>query len=178
MVIEHGCRQAFNRVGKESRMKRNIQCARKGFTLIEVLLVIVIVVSLATIAAVALWPAREEAKQDLTRLKIEKVMAAVERYASKLGYPTAEQGLKALLERPQFEKPEMDKDWHGPYCSSDDLKDEWGNDLVYKLEDVDTGSGTTRKAPRIHSVGPNTNDENGDGDDIKDKNWQGETAGK
>ena len=149
--------------------------ARRAFTLIEVMLVIVILVSLASVAVVVLWPAREEANAKTTKLKIEKVMSGLERYANEMGYPSEEQALKALLEKPQFEDAAMADKWHGPYVSPTDLKDAWGKDLVYKIEEVQTDS-TTRKVPRVHSLGQNQTDDDGSGDDICDDAWQAAKA--
>jgi general secretion pathway protein G len=153
-------------------MSRN----RKAFTLVEVLLVVVIIAGLAAVAFVVLGPAREEAKEGLTKTQIAKVMSALERYAGNLPYPTTDQTLKALVERPTFEKPEMENSWRGPYCTLSDLKDAWGTDLVYKLEEVTDSSGKTRQVPRVYSCGPNKTDDNGENDDIKDRGWQDESS--
>ena len=152
---------------------------RKAFTLVEVLLVVVIIAALAAVAFVVLGPAREEAKQGITKTQIAKIMSAIERYAGQLDYPTSEQGLLALVDKPTFEKPEMDKNWHGPYLTRSDLSDNWGMELKYKLEEVTDSAGTTRKVPRVWSCGPNKTDDSGDGDDIKNESWASEsTAGK
>ena len=144
---------------------------RRGFTLIEVLLVLVILAALATVAVVTLWPAKEEANINLTKLKIEKVILGLQRYSLNLGPPTEDQGLKALLEKPTFDDEKQGDQWHGPYCTVDDLKDAWKKDLVYKIEEVTTGD-KTRPTPRIYSIGPNGNDEQGEGDDIKNSAWE------
>jgi general secretion pathway protein G len=149
---------------------------RTAFTLVEVLLVVVIIASLAALAAVAIFPMRNQANVDLTKAKVEKVMSKIELYAGKLDYPTAEQGLKALVEKPTFEKPEMDKNWFGPYLSYSDMKDAWGSDLTYKLDDVTDSSGNVRKVPRVYSWGPNKTDDSGEGDDIKNQGWADESA--
>ena len=149
---------------------------RRGFTLVEILLVVAIIATLATVAVVMIAPRREEAREKITKTKIQKVMAAVELFNNSVGsYPTAEQGLKALLEEPTFEDETMKGKWRGPYCSQSDLKDQWGQDLVYKLDDVETG-GTTRSVPRIYSFGPNKTDDSGEGDDIKNNAWAEESA--
>ena len=54
--------------------------------------------------------------------------------------------------------------------SNEDLKDPWGGELVYKLEDVESG-GRTRQVPRVYSIGPNKQDDSGEGDDIKNNAW-------
>jgi len=151
---------------------------RRAFTLVEVLLVVVIIATLASIAVVALWPQKEGFDKDATQLKIEKVMQALNLYRLQLGYPTADQGLKALLEKPTFDDPIKDKAWRGPYLiqSLDDLKDQWQHDLIYKLDDVQDTSGTTHQVAHVYSFGPNGQDDSGEGDDIKNKAWEAETA--
>jgi general secretion pathway protein G len=158
--------------------RRNIR--RGGFTLVEVLLVVVIIASLAAVAAIALWPQKEASDKDITSIRIEKVMQGLELFRMRLGYPTDEQGLKALLEKPAFDDAAKDKLWAGPYLvqSPDDLKDQWGHDLTYKLEEETDAGGQTRTVPHVYSWGPNGTDESGEGDDIRNKAWaaKAETA--
>jgi general secretion pathway protein G len=155
---------------------RRHDAGRAGFTLVEILLVLAIIAGIAAVVIPNLLTAREQADVDQTHIRIEKVMGALERYATKLPYPTSEQGLKALVEKPTFDKPEQDKNWFGPYLNASDLKDAWDQDLSYKLEDVTDASGKTRQVPHIYSFGPNKTDDSGDGDDIKNKTWADESA--
>lgn len=150
---------------------RNRSDKRTAFTLIEVLLVIVILVALASVAVVVLWPARDEANENTTRLKIQKVMSALEEYANRLSeYPSEDQGLKALIEKPEFEDDTLGEKWRPTKIMATDLKDAWHQDLAYKLEDVDSESGT-RKVPRVYSFGKNKTDDDGEEDDIRDAQW-------
>lgn len=144
---------------------------RRGFTLIEVLLVILIVGMLATAGVVLLSGTRDQAKIDTTQIQINKIRQVLERYETKLGYPTEEQGLAALITKPEFDDEAKGKGWAGPYLSKADLKDAWGNELVYRVVQDET---TNKAKPRIHSRGPNGEDDSGEGDDIKDNLWAGE----
>jgi hypothetical protein len=119
---------------------------------------------------------KEIAKIGMTKTKIEKAMGYLEEYANKFQeYPTEEEGgLKALVQKPAYHQPEKDSLWRD-FCSADELKDAWGNDLRYKLDEVQSGN-TTKKVPRMWSVGPNGLDENGEGDDIKNHKWGQETS--
>jgi general secretion pathway protein G len=157
-------------------MKTNRDGRRSGFTLVEVLLVLAIIAGIAALLVPRLFEAKDEAKMDQTRIGIAKVMGALARYTNKLDYPTTEQGLDALVTKPTFDNPEKDKMWFGPYCSASDLVDAWGTKLSYKLEEVTDSSGKTRQVPHLYSFGPNKTDENGEGDDIKDHDWQSESA--
>ncbi|MFW6061434.1 MAG: type II secretion system major pseudopilin GspG [Planctomycetota bacterium] len=131
---------------------------RRGFTLIEVLLVIVILGMLATVAAVTLMGSRDEAKINTTELTIQKLKnGALERYNNSVGhYPTEEEGgLQALVEMPAFESDQQREQWStgAPYANDEDLVDAWNNPLQYELAEVEVGTKTVQE-PRITSMGP------------------------
>ena len=146
---------------------------RKAFTLIEILLVIVILGMLATVALVTLTGTQEKAEINTTRLKIEKVMRQLAIYRTTLReYPTQDQKLDALITKPEFENETKGNEWT-KLLTKQDLKDSWGQDLIYLLdEDSETG----RKVPKVYSVGPNSSDDSGEGDDIKNGAWADESA--
>ena len=146
---------------------------RKAFTLIEILLVIVILGMLATVALVTLTGTQEKAEINTTRLKIEKVMRQLAIYRTTLReYPTQDQKLDALITKPEFENETKGNKWT-KLLTKQDLKDSWGQDLIYLLdEDSETG----RKVPKVYSVGPNSSDDSGEGDDIKNGAWADESA--
>jgi len=146
---------------------------RKAFTLIEILLVIVILGMLATVALVTLTGTQEKAEINTTQLKIEKVMRQLAIYRTTLReYPTQDQKLDALVTKPEFENETKGKEW-SQLLTKQDLKDSWGRDLIYLLdEDSETG----RKVPKVYSVGPNGSDDSGEGDDIKNGAWADESA--
>jgi general secretion pathway protein G len=139
---------------------------RRGFTLIEVLLVIVILGMLATVAVVTLSGTREGAKVDITDTKIKKLKGPLETYNSHLGrYPTEEDGgLQALMTQPTFEDEDQASKWRGPYVQPEDLQDAWNNDLKYELVEQEVG-GRTRTVVHISSMGPDGLE--GTDDDIK-----------
>jgi general secretion pathway protein G len=105
--------------------------SRRAFTLLEVLMVVAILGLLAAAVAVVLTGTQERARRDITNLLIQKVGGAIERYNLHMNhYPREEDGgLRALLEQPS--DAEQAKKWGGPYVEAKDLKDVWGNDLVY-----------------------------------------------
>lgn len=149
----------------------NARTSRKrGFTLIEVLLVILILGMLATVAVLSFRGVRQGAKIDTTKLKLRTLKTALENYNMHVGdYPTEEQGgLKALITRPTFEDEEKTKKWRGPYL--EELpKDAWDQEFHYEL--VDTASGGDITAPyKLWSDGPDR--QNGTEDDIK--SWKEE----
>jgi len=101
---------------------------KKGFTLIELLVVIIILGLLAGIVIPRVVRHIDEARIQSTRVQLKALKAALEEYRIDNGfYPTTEQGLKALVEKP--DTPPIPKHWH-KYM--DELpKDGWGNDFVY-----------------------------------------------
>lgn len=148
---------------------------RAAFTLVEVLLVVLIIAALAAVVVTQIGGTQDKAKIDLTKTRISKVMSKVEQYHLSLPYPTEDQGLMALVTKPSFDTEDMGKNWAGPYLNGDDLKDEWSHALVYKLV-TDDSSGTSVQKIHVYSIGPNGNDESGEGDDIKDAAWASESA--
>jgi len=137
---------------------------RTGFTLMEVLLVIVILGLLATAAIVNLLPTRRGAKIDITRTLIEQVASALDTYSLHIGhYPTeAEGGINALLTKPQFEDETLAEKWRGPYLKKEP-RDAWGNLLNYEL--LDSSADEAQIVPfKIWSNGPDG--QSGTDDDI------------
>lgn len=109
-----------------------MQRQRKSFTLLEVLLVIVILVTLAALVLPNLPVRREQAKIGTTKIQIKSIEDALEYFKTDIGrYPTADEGLDALTEEDSIDD-EFSKKWHGPYLKkSGELKDPWGNEFHY-----------------------------------------------
>lgn len=115
-----------------SQASKRFAPVRRAFTLIEVLLVIVIIGMLATVLVVTIGGQQEGAAVDTTKVLVQKVAGGVLQYQMAVGrFPTeADGGLKALINKPADE--EIAEKWRGPYVTSSDLKDAWGNDLNYE----------------------------------------------
>ena len=103
-----------------------------GFTLLEVLVVVMIISILATIVVVNVAGGTDEAKVAKAQADIRSISAALEMY--KLDndlYPTTEQGLKALLE-PSTAKPMSRKFKEGGYLQSRKFPvDPWKRMYIY-----------------------------------------------
>lgn len=153
------------RVGQTLTRRAGRHAGRGGFTLMEVLLVILIIGLLAGVAIFAFQGTLFGAREDTTEAKIREIQAALDRYSFDMNaYPDPdEEGLAALTEAPADE--ELAKNWRGPYVKGQNaLKDSWGNDFVYTLrEDPDTG----KRNPVVYSRGPNGEDDSGEGDDVR-----------
>ncbi len=103
-----------------------------GFTLIELMVVIVILGILVSFIAPRLMGRPDEAKQVKARIQMESLETAIKLYKLDSGiYPATEQGLQALVEQPQTGT--LPKKWRkGGYLEKGKVpKDPWGNEFIY-----------------------------------------------
>ena len=104
----------------------------QGFTLIEIMVVIVILGILAGLIVPRIMGRPEEAKQLKAEIQIESLETALKLYKLDNGmYPTTEQGLTALVDAPDTEP--IPKNFRkGGYLEKGKVpKDPWGNEFVY-----------------------------------------------
>jgi len=104
----------------------------QGFTLIELMVVIVILGILVSFIAPKIMGRPDEAKQVKARVQMESLETAIKLYKLDSGiYPMTEQGLQALVEQPQTGT--LPKKWRkGGYLEKGRVpKDPWGNEFVY-----------------------------------------------
>ena len=101
-----------------------------GFTLIEIMVVIAIIGILATLIVPNIMGRPDEARATAAKHDVGTINQALKLYRLDIGrYPTTEQGLKALVERPTSEP--IPQNWKaGGYLSSVP-KDPWGNAYLY-----------------------------------------------
>jgi general secretion pathway protein G len=116
-----------------------------GFTLIEIMLVVIIIGVLAAMVMPRLSGRSEQAKEAAALADIEaNIATALDMYELDNGrYPTTEQGLAALVKKPALSPAATD--WHGPYLKREP-HDPWANTYIYKspglhnVEDYDLSS--------------------------------------
>lgn len=109
-----------------------IRFGNLGFTFIEIMVVIFILGLLATFIAPKFIGRTDEARQTKARIQIEGLDTAVKLYKLDSGmYPQTEQGLQALVEKPDTEP--IPKHWRkGGYLEKGKVPpDPWGNDFIY-----------------------------------------------
>lgn len=101
---------------------------RKGFTIIELLAVAMIIALLAVFVVPRAFRGLGKAKQDIARGK----MAIIEQDIAQFQYdcgrlPTGSEGLEALLQAPR----DVEDKWSGPYLKQSEILDPWGRPYLY-----------------------------------------------
>lgn len=110
---------------KRSKIKGN---SRSGFSLIEVMVVLVIIGLMAGLVAPRLFKRADEAKVKSTLTQIQHFKSALGLFRMDTGrFPTTEQGLEALRK-----KPSGVENWNGPYIEEELPTDAWQKPFVYK----------------------------------------------
>jgi general secretion pathway protein G len=102
---------------------------KTGFTLIEILVVIVIISMLGAFVVPNVLKRVGKAKKDLAKPRMTVIESAVQRYQLDCGRlpDESEGGLEALLVAPA----DLEGKWDGPYLKASQLLDPWGNPYVY-----------------------------------------------
>ena len=109
-----------------------IKTFRQGFTLIEIMLVVIIIGILVAMIVPNIAGRSEQARKTAARTDIESNLGtALDLYRMDAGaYPTTEQGLSALIAEPTVSP--VPAQWNGPYLKKKVLpKDPWGHEYVY-----------------------------------------------
>jgi general secretion pathway protein G len=99
-----------------------------GFTLLELLVVIAILGLLIGLVAPAALRQLGSARTSVAKQSIERIAAIMDIYKLDVGsYPTTDQGLRALVERPADAQ-----NWNGPYVKGNVPLDPWNHAFVYR----------------------------------------------
>ena len=113
-------------------MKPNGRRHHAGFTLIEIMLVVVIIGILMTVVVIKFGGRAEEARVNAARADIKNYGTALDLFELDNGfYPSSEQGLQALISRPSSSPEPIN--WKGPYLQTPVRNDPWGNPYIYKF---------------------------------------------
>ncbi|HYR07746.1 MAG TPA: type II secretion system major pseudopilin GspG [Longimicrobium sp.] len=104
---------------------------RAGFTLVEILVVIIVIAMLATLVAPSVFQHVDSAKASTAKAQIEMLSAALDAYRlDNDRYPTTEQGLAALHQAPAAAP--APRRWRGPYLRRELPMDPWGKPYVFR----------------------------------------------
>jgi general secretion pathway protein G len=109
-------------------MARKRSTAQAGVTLIEMLVVVTIIALFAALVAPRFLNKTDNARRVAAKAQVNAFMTALGAYKLDTGmYPTTEQGLHALRN-----KPEGIENWAGPYLPQDVPNDPWNHPYLYK----------------------------------------------
>lgn len=104
---------------------------KKGFTLVELLVVIMIITMLAALLAPRIFKGLGKAKKGIARSKMAIIEDAMGRFYLDCGrLPDQSEGLDALLTAP----PGMEEKWDGTYLKPKDLIDPWDYPYEYRAQ--------------------------------------------
>lgn len=142
--------------------RNNATRGSRGFSLLELLVVLLLLGAFAGIFAPKIFGQAEKAKQKAAKLEIDQIGQALDLYKLEIGrYPTSQEGLAALMTAPSGVS-----NWNGPYLKRNAVpKDPWSNEYRY------VSPGDQNRPYDIISLGSDGK-EGGDGDGKDINSWQ------
>jgi general secretion pathway protein G len=142
---------------------------RAGFTLIEMMVVMVIIGLLMALVGPRFIRQEEKAKVRAARAQIELLGTALDTFRLDVGrYPTTQEGLAALRQRPFG----ADR-WDGPYLKKELPQDPWGRPYTYRGPDAFKADGG--RSYELFSYGAD-GAQGGDGDGRDITSWEGDVG--
>lgn len=118
---------------KKMTRQQNPTGKRAGFTLIEMLVVLAILVLIMSMVGPRILGSRKKANVNAAKSQIGMLRASLEGYELDMkGFPSTEQGLVALVESPESDGGKST--WDGPYINKTNIpKDPWGREYQYEF---------------------------------------------
>jgi general secretion pathway protein G len=149
----------MSRIPRTRRRTPHAAVRHAGFTLVEVLLVLIILVIIGSIVVPNLFGVKDKANIDAAKAQVTSLKGAMQMY--RLDFNKYPGTLKELMEKPS-DNTQSDK-WHGPYLEGKMKTDPWGHEYQYQSPGKKNTDGYD-----IWSTGPDG--QNGTDDDIG--NWE------
>ncbi len=148
-------------------MMNNMIKNQRGMTLIEIMVVVAIIAGITGLIAVNVVERQEKANIDLTKTQISNLMSALDQYKlDNHRYPSSDQGLDALVEKPSSGK--VPENYPEDGYIKKIPKDGWGQEFSY------ASPGTHGNKVEIWSAGPD--EEEGTEDDVT--SWEMDEEGE
>jgi general secretion pathway protein G len=98
-----------------------------GFTLLEIMAVIIIIGILGAVILPNVVGQGEKAKASAAKTDLAQLSTELDLFKLEIGrYPSSQEGLEALLKNPGGVN-----NWNGPYTKKKEMKDPWNNDYKY-----------------------------------------------
>jgi len=147
---------------------------RRGLTLLELMIVLIILVGLMAIVGPRLLGSQQKADIRTTEAQIGNLTSALKMYVVDMKvFPSTEEGLAALVQAPDDER--LARKWAGPYIEGTQIPlDPWGNEFQYEYDLGEGGSdGVRHDLPRIFSPGPDG--QPGTADDISNRSAESDS---
>ena len=155
----------------------NRRSKRRGLTLLELMIVLIILVGLMAIVGTRLLGTKKKADVRTAQAQIGNLASALKMYAVDMKtFPLTEEGLEALVSAPEDEA--LAKNWDGPYVEGGKLPmDPWGSSFQYEFGGEESGGDASKEKsastfPRIISLGPDR--QPGTSDDISNQAAEGD----
>lgn len=119
---------------------------QRGFTLLELLVVMAILAVIATLVTPRLFTQLDKSKVTTTKTQVDMLRTSLDTLRLDLGrYPTREEGLSLLVEPPS--DPALRDRWYGPYIDGQVPTDPWGYEYRYEPPE------NARDVPEVLSYG-------------------------
>ena len=129
-------------VSRYARRGASIGHAQRGFSLIEILVVMALIGIVIALVASRIGDGAVRGKVNATKIALDSLSGKIETYALDNGAPPAR--LEDLVT-----KPGTADNWNGPYAKDKDLKDPWNHAFVYVVPGAKSGGDYD-----IYSLGP------------------------